>query len=115
MSIYKRHRFPPDIIRHTVWLYYRFSLSFRDVEDPLAERGITVSYETIRYWCNKFGRIYNKRLKKNAGRFGDAWFMDEVFINIRGERFFKRLLTSNQGVSPWKIVTDAYWLPVAQL
>lgn len=135
MSIYKRHRFPPEIIRHTVWLYYRFSLSFRDVEDLLAERGITVSYETIRYWCNKFGRIYSKRLKKNAGRFGDTWFMDEVYINIRGERyylwravdqdgdvidilvqkkrdgkaakrFFNRLLMRNQGVRPWKIVTD---------
>jgi putative transposase len=135
MNIYKRHRFPPDIIQHTVWLYYRFSLSFRDVEDLLAERGITVSYETIRYWCSKFGRIYSKRLKKNAGRFGDTWFMDEVYINIRCERhylwraidqdgdvidifvqkrrdgkaakrFFNRFLKRNQGVSPWKIVTD---------
>jgi putative transposase len=135
MNIYKRHRYPPDIIQYAVWVYFRFSLSFRDVEDLLAERGITVSYETIRYWCNKFGRIYSKRLKKSASRFGDTWFMDEVFINIRGERhylwravdqdgdvidilvqkrrdgkaakrFFKRLLTSNQGVKPWKVVTD---------
>lgn len=135
MSIYKRHRFSPDIIQYAVWVYYRFSLSFRDVEDLLAERGVTVSYETIRYWCSKFGRIYSKRLKKNTNRFGDTWFLDEVFINIRGERhylwravdqdgdvidilvqkkrdgnaakrFFKRLLANNQGVKPWKIVTD---------
>ncbi|MDB1125325.1 DDE-type integrase/transposase/recombinase [Vibrio algarum] len=87
MSIYKRHRFSSENIQHTVWFYY-LGQSFSDVEDHFAERGIAESYETIRYWCNKFGRIYSKRLKKNADRFGDTWFMDEVDINIRGERHY---------------------------
>jgi putative transposase len=64
MNIYKRHRFPPDIISYAVWLYYRFNLSHRDIEDLLAEQGITVSYETIRLWCIKFGAIYAKRFFK---------------------------------------------------
>jgi putative transposase len=61
---YKRHRFPPDIIGYAVWLYYRFNLSHRDIEDLLAERGITVSREAIRLWCIKFGAIYTRRLKR---------------------------------------------------
>lgn len=65
MNTYKRHRFPPSIISYAVWVYYRFSLSFRDVEDLLAERRITVNYESIRLWCTKFGRLYAQRLKKN--------------------------------------------------
>jgi putative transposase len=64
MNIYKRHRFPPDIISYAVWLYYRFNLSHRDIEDLLAERSITVSYETIRLWCIKFGAKYARRLKR---------------------------------------------------
>ena len=64
MNTYKRYRFPPDIISYAVWLYYRFNLSHRDVEDLLAERGITVSYESIRLWCIKFGAIYSRRLKR---------------------------------------------------
>ena len=63
-SLYKRHRFPPEIIQYTVWLYYRFNLSHRDIEDLLAEPGITVSREAIRLWCNKFGPQYAKRLKR---------------------------------------------------
>ena len=61
-SRYLRHRFPPEIISHAVWLYHRYCLSFRDVEDLLAERGIIVSYETIRQWCGKFGPDYARRL-----------------------------------------------------
>ena len=64
MNIYKRHRFPSEIIQHAVWLYHRFNLSFRDIEDLLHERAIDVSYEAIRLWCNKFGPEYAKRLKK---------------------------------------------------
>ena len=64
MNTYKRHRFPPDIISYAVWVYYRFNLSHRDVEDLLAERGITVSYKTIRLWCIKFGPKYSRRLKR---------------------------------------------------
>jgi putative transposase len=61
---YKRHRFPPDIIQYAVWLYHRFKLSHRDIEDLLAERGIEVSYESVRLWCNKFGTLFSKRLKR---------------------------------------------------
>jgi len=64
MNTYKRHRFPPEIISYAVWLYHRFNLSYRDVEDLLAERGITVSYETIRLWCIKFGARYDRRLRR---------------------------------------------------
>ncbi len=85
-SRYLRHRFPPDIISHAVWLYHRYCLSFRDVEDLLAERGIIVSYETIRQWCEKFGPEYARRLKRRQGRLGDSWFLDEVFVTINGQR-----------------------------
>ena len=64
MNTYKRHRFPPDIISYAVWLYYRFNLSHRDIEDLLAERGITVTRESIRLWCMKFGALYARRLKR---------------------------------------------------
>ena len=70
---YHGYRFPPEIISHSVWLYYRFCLSFRDVEDLLAERGITVSYETIRQWSRKFGAEYARKLKRREGRLGDTW------------------------------------------
>ena len=84
MKTYKRFRYPSEIISHAVWLYHRFCLSFRDVEELLAARGIVVSYETIRRWCFKFGQIYTKLLKKLQGRLGDQWFLDEVFIKING-------------------------------
>ena len=81
---YQRHRFPSEIISHTVWLYNRFCLSFREVEELLAERGITVTYETIRQWCQKFGPDYARKLKKRQGRLGDTWHIDEVFVTIQG-------------------------------
>ena len=77
-SRYLRHRVPPEIISHAVWLYHRDCLSFRDVEDLLAERGIIVSYETIRQWCGKFGPDYARRLKRRQGRLGDTWFLDGI-------------------------------------
>ena len=83
---YLRYRFPPEIISHAVWLYYRYCLSFRDVEDLLAERGIIVSYETVRQWCGTFGPDYARRLRRRQGRLGDTWFLDEVFVTINGER-----------------------------
>ena len=83
-SLYKRHRFPPEIIQHAVWLYHRFNLSTRDVEDLLAERGISVSDETIRTWCQKFGPNYAKRLRRRHAGFGDTFFVDEVFVKIGG-------------------------------
>lgn len=131
---YKRHRFPSEIIQYAVWLYYRFNLSHRDVEDLLAERGIIVSYEAIRLWCNKFGPQYAQKLKRKSRGFGDTFFLDEVFVKINGKqrylwravdqdgdvidvflqerrnsaaakRFLKRLITANQG-EPRRIVTD---------
>ena len=133
--LYHGYRFPTEIISHSVWLYHRFCLSFRDVEDLLAERGIIVSYETIRSWCNKFGPAYARSIKKRRGTLGDTWYMDEVYIvTVRGERrylwravdqdgdvldilvqkrkdkqsavrFFKKLM-KGQGCSARKIVTD---------
>ena len=85
---YHRHRFPPEIISHAVWLYHRFGLSLRDVEDLLAERGIIVSHEAIRRWCAKFGPDYARKLRRRRGRLGDTWYLDEVFVTIRGERHY---------------------------
>jgi putative transposase len=88
MNTYKRHRFPPSIISYAVWVYYRFNLIFRDVEDLLAEPGITVSYESIRLWCTKFGRLYSQRLKRNYRGFGDTIYLDELFIKINGKQHY---------------------------
>ena len=83
---YHGYRFPPEIISQAVWLYYRFCLSFRDVEDLLAKRGVIVSYETIRQWSRKFGPEYARKLKRREGRLGDTWHLDELFVTIQGER-----------------------------
>jgi len=83
---YRGYRFPPEIISHTVWLYHRFTLSLRDIEDLLAERNVIVSYESIRQWCNRFGLDYAKRLRKRRGPGGDRWFIDEVTVSIQGRR-----------------------------
>lgn len=84
MNTYKRHRFPPDIISYAVWLYYRFNLSHRDIEDLLAERGITVSREAVRLGCIKFGAIYTRRLKRKHRGYGDTFYIDEVFAGVPG-------------------------------
>ena len=81
---YRGYRFPSEIISHAVWLYYRFGLSFRDVEDLLAERGSTVTYEAIRLWCRTFGLNYARRLRRRRGRQGDTWYLDELFVKIQG-------------------------------
>ena len=73
-------RFPSEIISHAIWLYHRFGLSFREVEELLAERGIIVTYESIRPWCQKFGPDYARKLKQRQGRLGDTWHIDEVFV-----------------------------------
>jgi putative transposase len=133
-NIYKRYRFPSVIIQYAVWFYYRFNLSHRDIEDLLAERGINVTYETIRLWCIKFGPKYASRLKRKHCGYGDTFFIDEVFIKIDGKqhylwravdqdgevvdvflqkrrdskaakRFFKKLLKTDRN-EPRKIVTD---------
>src|SRR5919199_197143 len=75
-SPYKGFRYPQEIISHAVWLYFRFSLSYRDVEELLAERGIIVSYETIRQWARKFGQLYANQLRRRRARPGDKWFLD---------------------------------------
>jgi len=85
---YQRHRFPSEIISHAVWLYHRFCLSLREVEELLAERGVTVTYETVRQWCQKFGPDYARKLKKRQGRLGDTWYIDEVFITIQGAQHY---------------------------
>ena len=133
-NIYKRYRFPSEIIQYAVWLYYRFNLSHRDIEDLLAERGVNVTYEAIRLWCIKFGPKYASRLKRKHRGYGDTFFIDEVFVRIDGKqhylwravdqdgevvdvflqkrrdgaaakRFFKRLLKTHQD-EPRKIITD---------
>jgi putative transposase len=85
---YKRHRFPAEIISHCVWLYFRFCLSYRDVEELMAERGVILTYEAVRYWCRKFGQIYAKQLRRRRPRPGDKWHLDEVFLTINGARHY---------------------------
>jgi putative transposase len=131
---YKRHRFPPQIIAHAVWLYFRFPLSLRLVEELLFERGILVSYETVRRWARKFGPDYACRLKRKRPSRNDIWPLDEVAVTIAGQKHWlwravdqdgyvldeivqsrrntkaaKRLLTRllrKQGVAPKRIITD---------
>ena len=133
-NIYKRYRFPSEIIQYAVRLYHRFNLSHRDIEDLLAERGIIVTYEAIRLWCIRFGPEYATRLRRKHRGYGDTFFIDEVFVKIDGiqhylwravdqdgegvdvylqkrrdgataKRFFKRLLKAHRD-EPRKIVTD---------
>src|SRR4029453_9591270 len=85
---YKNHRFPAEIISHGVWLYYRFCLSYRDVEELLFARGVVVTYEAIRKWCRKFGQDYANQLRRRRARPGDKWHLDEVFLTINGERHY---------------------------
>ena len=81
---YKGHRYPVEIINHCVWLYFRFPLSFREVEELMLVRGVAVSYETIRRWCAKFGQAYANQLRRRRPRPGDRWHLDEVFVKING-------------------------------
>src|ERR1700745_4510555 len=81
---YKRHRFPPELFAHAVGLYFRFPLSLRLVEEMLLERGVVVSYETVRRWAMKFGRDYARRLKRKRASRRDIWHLDEVVVTIGG-------------------------------
>lgn len=131
---FKRHRFHPDVIRQAVWLYFRFTLSLRDVEDLMAERGIDVTYETIRCWIDKFGPAIASNIRKRRGRADCVWHLDEMVVRINGKRMWMwravdkegevldvlvqkrrnkpaalkllRKLLKNQGFVPDKIVTD---------
>jgi putative transposase len=84
-SPYKGFRFPPAIINHAVWLSFRFTLSVRDVEEIMAERGVVLTYETIRQWCLKFRQTYANELKHRRSRSGDKWHLNEVFLTINGK------------------------------
>ena len=133
-SIYRHHRFHPNIIRRAVWMYFRFNLSFRDVEELMIERGIDVSYETIRRWVDKFGSTYAKRIKSRSVPPSPIWHLDEVYTKIAGKMVYLwravddegavldvvvqhrrntkaatrllRKLLKNQGIKPKRIVTD---------
>lgn len=86
-NLYRRHRFPPDVIAHAVWLYFRFPLSLRMVEDLLSERGIIVSHQTVRVWAEKFGREFAGSIRRrSAGQFDGKWHLDEVVITICGQK-----------------------------
>ena len=131
---YHGYRLPSEIISHAVWLYYRFALSFRDVEDLLAQRHITVTYETIRQWCLTFGPDYARTFRRRRGQQGDTWHLDELFVMLNGRqtylwravdedgdvldllvqsrrnrraavRFFRKLL-QRQGCVPRRLITD---------
>ncbi|MEU0836355.1 IS6 family transposase [Streptomyces sp. NPDC005969] len=131
---YKGHRYPVEVISYCVWLYFRFPLSFREVEELMLQRGVIVSHETVRRWCRKFGQAYANALRRRRPRPGDKWHLDEVFIKINGELkylwravdqdgnvldilvqsrrdkaaarpFFRRLMTKTRAV-PRVIVTD---------
>ncbi len=85
---YKGCRYPAEVIAHCVWLYHRFPLSFREVEELMLARGAIVSYETVRQWCAKFGPTYARALRRRRPRAGDKWRLDEVFVKINGERYY---------------------------
>ena len=94
---FARHQFPPDIIRHAVWLYLRFTLSFRDVKDLLAERGLDVSYETIRRWALKFGPLFAKELRRRRPRPISQWHLDEMAVPISGRQFWLWRAVDDEG------------------
>src|SRR5262245_34527548 len=133
-ALYHRHRFPAEIISHCVWLYFRFCLSYRDIEELMLVRGVFVTYEAIRQWCQKFGQPFANELRRRRPRPGDKWHLDEVFVKINGQtcylwravdqtgvvldilvqphrdkvaakRFFRKLLKGLQYV-PWVLITD---------
>ena len=84
-ALYRRHRFPAEIISHCVWLYFRFCLSYRDLEEMMLVRGVWVTYEAIRQWCQKFGQTFATELRRRRPRPGDKWHLDEVFVKINGQ------------------------------
>jgi putative transposase len=134
-DLYRGHRFPADVISQVVWLYFRFSISYREVEEMMAWRGVQLSYETVREWCDKFGPYFAEELRRrNKRKLGSKWHLDEVFLKIKGvrhylwravdqngavidifvqpkrdriaaERFFRKLLR-RAGRQPCVIVTD---------
>lgn len=94
---FKRHRFPPEVIRHAVWLYFRFTLSLRDVEELLAERGIEVSYESVRCWTIKFGPQIARNLKRRRPAPSPRWHLDEMVCNVGGHRMYLWRAVDDEG------------------
>src|SRR3954451_23589305 len=94
---YDRHRFPPEVIRHAIWLYLRFTLSYRDVEELLIERGIEVSYETVRRWGLKFGPMFARNLRRQRPRPADTWHLDEMVVSIQGRRMYLWRAVDSEG------------------
>ena len=96
---YKGYRYPIEVIAHCVWLYHRFPLSFREVEELMLQRGVVVSYETIRAWCAKFGQVYANQLRRRRPRPGDKWHLDDVFVKINGaQRYLWRAVDQHGNV-----------------
>src|ERR687885_1735157 len=96
-AVAARRHVPPEIIRHTVWLYVRFTLSYRDVEELLAERGIQVTYETIRRWVGKFGPLFARNLRRLRPRASDTWHLDEIVVSIQGRRMYLWRAVDSEG------------------
>src|SRR6059036_2921412 len=94
---YRRHRFPPAIIQHAIWLYLRFTLSYRDVEELLAERGLDISYETVRRWVLKFSSVIARRLREGRPRPSDRWHLDEMVVRIAGKRMYLWRAVDHEG------------------
>jgi len=94
---FKRHRFPPDVIRHAVWLYFRLTLSLRDVEELLAERGIDASYETVRCWALKFGEAFAQGLRRSRPKPTGRWHLDEMVVKIGGKRMWLWRAVDDEG------------------
>jgi putative transposase len=94
---YRRHRFPPPIIQHAIWLYLRFTLSYRDVEELLVERGLEISYETVRRWVLKFGPGFARRLRRSRPRPSDRWHLDEMVVRIAGKRMYLWRAVDHEG------------------
>ena len=94
---YRRHRFPPEIIQHAIWLYLRFTLSYRDVEELLAERGVEISYETVRRWVLKFGPVIARRLRRRRPQPSARWHLDEMVVRIAGQRMYLWRAVDDEG------------------
>jgi putative transposase len=98
-SRYRRHRFPIEVVEQCIWLYFRFALSYRNIEEMMATRGVPVTYETVREWCQKFGSVYSARLRKKRVRLGAKWHLDEVFIKMNGvQHYLWRAVDQNGAV-----------------
>jgi putative transposase len=96
---YRRHHFPIEVVEHCVWLYFRFSLSYRNIEEMMAVRGVRVTYETVREWCRKFGSLYAAQLRKKGSRVGSKWHLDEVFLKINGVQHYLWRAVDQHGVT----------------